>query len=101
MPLERAVIFTPAARFELLEAQQWYEDEVPGLEHRFRAELERVVARMQATPRQFPAVHKDVRRALLRRFPYSVMFLIEPDETLTVIACFHSSRDLLLWRQRT
>jgi len=48
---------------------------------------------MSATPRQFPLIHKNVRRALLRRFPYALMFVIEADDTLTVIACFHGSRD--------
>jgi hypothetical protein len=29
------------------------------------------------------------------------MFVIEADETLTVIACFHGSRDPVLWQKRT
>jgi hypothetical protein len=37
---------------------------------------------MSATPRQFPVIYKNVRRALLRRFPYALMFVIEADETL-------------------
>jgi hypothetical protein len=37
-------------------------------------------------------VFKNVRRALLRRFPYS-LFLIAEDDGLVVIACFHASRD--------
>ena len=39
-------------------------------------------------------------RALLRRFPYAPMFVIEADETLTVIACFHGSRDPAHWQKR-
>ena len=39
-------------------------------------------------------------RALLRRFPYSLMFVIEADETVTVIACFHGSRDPAHWQKR-
>jgi hypothetical protein len=41
------------------------------------------------------------RRALLRHFPYALIFVIEADETLVVIACFHGSRDPALWQQRT
>ena len=55
---------------------------------------------MSANPRQFPVVYKSIRRALLRRFPYALMFVIEADETLTVIACFHGSRDPARWRKR-
>jgi plasmid stabilization system protein ParE len=94
------VIFAPRARDELIDAQDWYENEAPGLGRRFRAAVDAVVQRMSATPRQFPVIHKNVRRALLRRFPYSLMFVIEADEKLTVIACFHGSRDPAHWQKR-
>jgi hypothetical protein len=55
---------------------------------------------MGANPRQFSVVHKSIRRALLRRFPYALMFVIEADQSLTVIACFHSSRDPAHWQSR-
>jgi toxin ParE1/3/4 len=77
-----SVIFTQAARTELVEAQDWYEAEAAGL------------------GRQFPTVFRNVRRALLRRFPYSLFFVVE-DETLIVIACFHASRDPAHWQKRT
>jgi hypothetical protein len=73
------VIFTLAARAELIDAQDWYENEAPGLGRRFRAAVEAVIQRMSANPRQFPAVYKNIRRALLRRFPYALMFVIDAD----------------------
>lgn len=84
-----------------MDARDWYEQEVPGLGLRFRAEVDAVITRMRANPQQFPTVHKSVRRALLRHFPYILMFLIEPDESLTVIACFHGSRDPIQWKRRS
>jgi plasmid stabilization system protein ParE len=97
----RPVIFAPAARAELIDAQDWYENEAPGLGRRFRSAVDSVVERMSANPLQFPLVHRNIRRALLRRFPYALMFVIEPDEALTVIACFHGSRDPVRWQRRT
>jgi plasmid stabilization system protein ParE len=85
----------------MIEAQDWYENEVHGLGRRFRVAVEAVIERMSANPRQFPVIYKNVRRALLRRFPYALMFVIEADETLTVIACFHGSRDPQHWQKRT
>jgi hypothetical protein len=35
----------------------------------------------------------------LRRFPYSLLFLVE-DDVLIVIACFHASRDPSRWQKR-
>jgi hypothetical protein len=55
---------------------------------------------MSANPRQFPVVYKSIRRTLLRRFPYALMFVIEADGTVAVIACFHGSRDPAHWQKR-
>jgi toxin ParE1/3/4 len=67
-----SVIFTQAARAELIEAQDWYEGEATGLGRRFRQSIDALIERMSENPRQFPVVLKNVRRALLRRFPYSL-----------------------------
>ena len=48
------VIFTHAARAELIEAQDWYEDEATGLGRRFREAIDALVERMSDNPRQFP-----------------------------------------------
>jgi len=96
----RSVVFTRPAREELIEAQSWYEGESTGLGRRFRLAVDSLVERMGAHPFQFPVVHKNIRRALLRRFPYALMFVIEPDDSITVIACFHGSRDPKRWQRR-
>ena len=93
------VLFTEAARAELIEAQDWYEAQAPGLGHRFRAEIDSVVQRMADNPRQFPVVFKTLRRARANKFPYALFFLIEPD-ALLVVACFHASRDPRQWQKR-
>ena len=99
LPVVFTVIFTQAARAELIDAQDWYEGEVSGLGRRFRAAIDVLIARMSKNPQQFPLVFENVRRALLRRFPYSLFFVIE-DETLLVIACYHASRDPFHWQKR-
>ncbi len=83
-----------------MEAQDWYEREAAGLGRRFREAINALTQRMTANPLQFPVVYKNVRRALLRRFPYSLFFTIG-DDTLFVIACFHASRDPSHWQKRT
>ena len=94
-----SVHFTQTARAELIDAQDWYEGEAPGLGHRFREAIAALTERMSANPFQFPVVYKNVRRALLRRFPYSLFFVID-DDILLVIACFHASRDPSHWQKR-
>ena len=92
MPLEWPVIFTPTARAELIEAQDWYEAEAPGLGGRFRTEVDHAVQRMATNPRQFPKVLKHLRRARVKKFPYALFFSSGAD-ALLVVACFHGSRD--------
>ena len=66
-----SVIFTQAARAELIEAQNWYEGEAAGLGRRFRQTVDALIERITDNPLRFPIVIKIVRRALLRRFRYS------------------------------
>ena len=73
LPVVHPVIFTQAAGAELIEAQGWYENEDPGLGRRFRQAVDAAIERMSDGPGQFPVVYKNVRRALLRRFPYALM----------------------------
>jgi len=100
LPVAYRVIFTPLARAELIEAQDWYERQAPGLGRRFRQSIDALVERVNSGPLQFSVVYKSVRRALLRRFPYTLLFVIDHD-TLLVIACFHASRDPAHWLKRT
>jgi plasmid stabilization system protein ParE len=99
LPVAYSVIFTQAAREELIEAQDWYEGEATGLGRRFRQAINALIGRMSDNPRQFPTVFRNVRRALLRRFPYSLFFVVE-DDVLIVTACFHGSRDPSHWQER-
>jgi plasmid stabilization system protein ParE len=94
------VVFTQAARAELIEAQDWYEGEAAGFGRHFREAIDALTERMSTDPQQFPIVFRNARRALLRRFPYALFFAVEGN-TLFVIACFHASRDPLQWQKRT
>ncbi|WP_235884757.1 type II toxin-antitoxin system RelE/ParE family toxin [Bradyrhizobium frederickii] len=61
----------------------------------FRDALRAALIRIAEHPRQFPAAYKDTRRAMLRRFPYIVVFR-ELQDAVYVIAVFHTSRDPLV-----
>jgi toxin ParE1/3/4 len=97
--LTHSIFFMPAARLELIEAVDWYQRQTPGLGHRFGDEVDFQVSRITANPFQFPEMLPGVRRARLRRFPYGLFFLSSRD-AVHVIACFHSSRDPVVWRSR-
>lgn len=65
----------------------------------FLIELDALMDRIAESPSQFPEIKQDVRRALLRKFPYSVYFKVG-DETVDIIAVLHQHRDTRIWEQR-
>src|SRR5262245_17029060 len=94
-----AVVIEPIAKIDTYDAAAWYEDECRGLGSAFLDEIERVLIRIRENPFQFPAVHRDFRRALLHRFPYSVYLRVEGRRVL-VKAVLHQHRDPDAFRSR-
>ena len=88
----RRLVLHTAAQVDMDNAALWYEGEQPGLGVRFLDELSHLFLRISDRPLQFPHIESDVRRAMLRRFPYGVYFLVETDRVL-VIAVLHLHRD--------
>lgn len=93
------VVFSPAARAEFFEAADWYETHGPGLGARFSTDIDSVVSKIGERPHQFPRVRHDIRRAVLRKFPYALYFRTTP-QVVQVIACFHASRNPRRWHER-
>jgi plasmid stabilization system protein ParE len=93
------IIFQPEAEAEITEAFRWYEDKNEGLGSEFMRALDASLSSIQRNPTAYAAVHKQMRRAVLRRFPYSVIYLFDTGR-IVVLACFHASRDPQQWRDR-
>ena len=89
----------PRAAADIEDAHSWYESQRPGLGGEFLDEIVAVYAVLLESPRRYRVVHRDTRRANLRRFPYGVFYRII-DADVVVIACFHASRDPQGWRGR-
>jgi len=86
------IVFRPIARLEMDESIAWHENRRAGLGVELAAEVEVSLHRIAQTPDQFPKIRGEVRRSVLRRFPYSIQFLVESDR-IVVLAIFHAKRD--------
>lgn len=64
--------YHPAIERELVEIRDFYDQQSPGLGKEFIDEFERQTLRIAATPGRWMIVAKDIRRALMRRFPSSI-----------------------------
>ena len=91
--------FHPEVQAEVDDAYKWYERQRHGLGDDFLAEIEKVFDRLCATPAIHQLVYQDVRRALPKRFPFSVFYRILTDR-VDVIAVQHSRRDPAGWQSR-
>ncbi|ETX08512.1 MAG: hypothetical protein ETSY2_04995 [Candidatus Entotheonella gemina] len=94
------VVLRPEARFEFDEAFDWYEQQRPGLGVEFVEHVQEVLDWLSARPELYAQVFQDIRRAVVRRFPYSVFSKVEPQQVV-VSAVFHSRRDPKIWQART
>ncbi len=93
------VIVKPPAQRDLAEAYDWYQQAFRDGGEQFLQQYERVEARIGSFPNAHTAVDGQVRRAYLRRFPYSVFYVLE-DETIFVLAVIHDHRDPEIWKAR-
>jgi toxin ParE1/3/4 len=95
----KQVIFRSEARRDVLEAHRWYRKQSPQLGHQFRDALDATVGRIRHNPLAYQVLFREVRRALVRRFPYAVFFK-SLDEAVVVVAVLHMRRDPALWKSR-
>lgn len=80
-------------------AYLWYEEQRPGLGEEFLHALKAAEDFVAAFPLSCSVVHRDTRRALLKRFPYGLYFRLVDDE-IVVVACYHGRRHPEGWKRR-
>jgi toxin ParE1/3/4 len=91
--------FLPAAEEEFLHQVASYEEERTGLGADFLDEVNRATRRIAAFPLHGSPYLAGTRRIVLRRFPYSVVYLEDPAGSL-IIAVAHHRQKPGYWRAR-
>src|SRR4051812_3594247 len=96
-----ATILHPAARVELIEAVDHYEAQRTGLGDVFDGEFWALIDRLHDFPEMYAISrwHKAAREGRVRKFPYTVPYLMEGVD-LIVFAVAHGSRRPGYWRHR-
>ena len=95
----RRLIVRPEAEAEMADAFDWYEDRAPGLGYDFLLCVDASLNAILRNPEIFPRIHRIVRRALTRRFPYEVFF-VEDAERIVVLSVFHARQNPKRWQDR-
>lgn len=97
--MKRQVLLRPEAEAEVVEAWAWYEAQRAGLGDEFVACLEAVLSTAAQAPNAFPMSVGEVRRGLVRRFPYGVFYILD-GEAIVVLAVAHARRRPGYWEGR-
>jgi len=102
--LSLPLIVLDEAEDELKAAEATYEEQVAGLGADFRLEISRALELIGSLPRSGRPVPDmpvgaEVRQAFVRRFPFSVIYMLEPT-SIWVIAFAHHRRRPGYWRRR-
>ena len=82
----------PAVDAEIQEAARWYEARCPGFGDQFVDAVRAATRGAARAPLRYAVRFADIRRVLLRRFPYSVWFVQQGDRTF-VLSVMHNKRD--------
>lgn len=84
---------------DLRAAVAWYDTQQPGVGLELEEESIAILERIKDRPHSFAVWRGEVRRAPLRRFPYSAAFVIDT-EAVFVVGLVHGMRDLTRWIDR-
>jgi len=95
----KPVRFLLPAEFELLDGAKYYEAQASGLGASFLEATELAVMDLATHPESWTVVRAPIRRRLIRRFPFGLLYRDDPEE-IVVLAVMHLRRQPDYWRNR-
>jgi plasmid stabilization system protein ParE len=95
----KPVRFLRPAELEMLDAAQYYELQAPGLGIDFLDKIDSAIQDIGMNPERWPVAHFNIRRRLIHRFPYAMLYLID-DKEIVIQAVMHLRRRPGYWIDR-
>jgi plasmid stabilization system protein ParE len=92
------VRFLELAQYELDDAFVWYEEHMQGLGRELLDEVDRSIRRVARWPLAGKEISPDLRRCLVKRFPYGIIYGIE--DTIVIVSVAHLHRKPFYWLER-
>lgn len=89
--MSRRVILSPDAEADIIAIQRWYRSKEASLAFAFKVELRLTLRFIAQYPYAFTVVRKGIRRALMKGFPYLILFRLKSG-SVSVIAVVHERR---------
>jgi plasmid stabilization system protein ParE len=91
--------FHPEARAEFEGAVAYYEELQAGLGLDLALEVQAAIGSVVSFPDAWPPIEGEIRRCLVRRFPYGILYTRLDSEVL-ILAVMHLQRSPDYWKDR-
>ncbi len=95
----KSVRFLRPAELEMLDAARYYELQASGLGGDFLDKIDSAVQDIGMHPERWPVIRFNIRRRLIHRFPYALLYRIDPEE-IVIQAIMHLHRRPDYWIDR-
>ena len=93
------VLFLEIAEQEFYDSQDYYEEQQTNLGDKFKSEVYNTLKRIRKFPNMFVKVNKDIRKCIINKFPFNILYSIE-DDSILIIAIAHHHRNPDYWVDR-
>jgi plasmid stabilization system protein ParE len=93
------LVVQPEAEADIVDASIWYDRQSKIVRENFLSTLYATLNVIERHPLQYQTFFGQVRRVMVRGFPYALLYLVS-DDVVNVLACFHTSRDPKRWQDR-
>jgi len=90
--MSKKITFTDDAKADIQEAYDYYEGKKVNLGEEFLDELDETVSNISSNPKMYAIFYKYVRRAVLNRFPYAILYVIQ-QIGVNIFAVFSTYQD--------
>lgn len=97
--MTRQFILRARAERDIQSAYEWYASQRAGLGEEFLVALRERLEAVRAHPESNPVLYRDIRRAVVPRFPYLIFYVARP-ERIGVLAVLHHARNPAVWPRR-
>lgn len=96
----KTYVFLSIVEQEIQKAVDYYESCSTGLGKQFAQEIQKSLCYITQYPHAWTLVRKDIRRYIINRFPYAILYYIDQDK-IVVVAVMNSRQQPDYWISRS
>ena len=97
-PKPFSIELSDEAEVDFDKSYEFYYEDSPKVADTFFKRINISFENIKQNPKSFPVAHKDVRKYVVKKFPFVIYYRIA-DTVIQIIAIFHTSRNPEIWNE--